>query len=984
MKNNRFIKIRKNKLFSFMRHYVNGTKGVISLFLAILMVPFATIAGVLVNAARINSAVAIFDEALCNASNSTLGTYDSFLRERFGLLAMSQNTASNGTGYTVQELISDTFDYYMEQNLSVLSNTYTVKETSATGIYPLADTDILLSEVLEYGKYSVPTKLIIDGFSLDDILNSLTSSMSLVTSIFNTMSAGAGMVDKFSSCQEKLDALIDQIQACNTAEADCITAYNNFKLAVDNYNSLITEMEQKIQEGESAVNEAQNEINRCNTIIEEETEKYPEIISQLETLKNEKDTDGNPVDNSVKILEIENLYIEELKIYSQALEDLETAEGNLVTAETNVENTKSSYVNQLANKRTEVSKCKSEYISKIDVYAGAVLSAGNAVIAAQNSISAVNNAAVTLTSNMATTLYEGQKSSIDKQIEEMEKSKEDAEKRGDDEAVGLWKTQIDKAKENQVAIKNENTIDKALTSSTSTAISTLNDFSKAQYQSQFSELYSRIIELKTSVDKFVIPAEDVKMSSTDSYYLENFELPITSEQVQQMTEKLASEIAQSNFFAVLKALIGFIKALFSLSAWYDPELTATINTDYYNSSIGGLPSIKDRRNDSPYYLGSEYEEEDSAKSDYYKELLGAYSNEGSVLGSETTLESAIEIIMASLNTISGCFDNWHWYNIFSNLKTIAQAIGDIIGQVISIAGNIVQVMTTAIQQKALLMGYIAYNVPNRTTYTGSALTGKSYSLPNAGSPNQGYAFYGAEAEYIICGNEDEKKNQTDIFNTIYLIRLLFDVAFVAINKEVATIAGQAGAATFGIGTIVVYVLYILAEPLVDTLILVNGGNIPIAKMKLYLTPTGIPNLIEAFVHLKLTEAQKNKVYQEVTGVMKTGDGNTDFPEDFAGAKETFGPRYPKIVDSITFDYTKTLLIVMMFKNSNTLLDRLADVIQMESTYNAVANQIDTYVFDLDKSYTYLRVSGSFTTNEFIKISNSPGLTSTERIVYRGY
>ena len=93
------------KLNKGFHRYINGTKGVISLFLAILMVPFATIAGSLVNAARINSAIAVFDEALCNASNSTLGTYDEFLRKRFGMLAMSQNTASYGSGYTAQDLI---------------------------------------------------------------------------------------------------------------------------------------------------------------------------------------------------------------------------------------------------------------------------------------------------------------------------------------------------------------------------------------------------------------------------------------------------------------------------------------------------------------------------------------------------------------------------------------------------------------------------------------------------------------------------------------------------------------------------------------------------------------------------------------------------------------------------------------------------------------------------------------------------------------
>lgn len=78
-----------------------------------------------------------------------------------------------------------------------------------------------------------------------------------------------------------------------------------------------------------------------------------------------------------------------------------------------------------------------------------------------------------------------------------------------------------------------------------------------------------------------------------------------------------------------------------------------------------------------------------------------------------------------------------------------------------------------------------------------------------------------------------------------------------------------------------------------------------------------------------------------------------------------------------------LIIIMLFSNSNALINRLADVIQMEASYNA-ATRIDSYVFDLDKSFTYLRASGSFSTNEFIKLSNASKIYSKERIVYRGY
>ena len=161
--------MKKTKQYRF----INGTKGVISLFLACLLVPFTTLACALLTAARINSAVAIFDEALCNASNSTLGTYDSFLRKRFGLLAMEQNTsgkaAIGGNPYSVDDLINDTFNEFLKENLKTLSNTYITSQAEAKGVYSLADTDVLLAQILEYSKYSVPTKMLTDGLDLDDL-----------------------------------------------------------------------------------------------------------------------------------------------------------------------------------------------------------------------------------------------------------------------------------------------------------------------------------------------------------------------------------------------------------------------------------------------------------------------------------------------------------------------------------------------------------------------------------------------------------------------------------------------------------------------------------------------------------------------------------------------------------------------------------------------------------------------------------------------
>lgn len=70
--------------------YINGTQGVISLFMAIVMLPFSSTALLIVESARYQSAIEIVDEMLDCIGFSSIAEYDSYLEERFNVLAMSQ------------------------------------------------------------------------------------------------------------------------------------------------------------------------------------------------------------------------------------------------------------------------------------------------------------------------------------------------------------------------------------------------------------------------------------------------------------------------------------------------------------------------------------------------------------------------------------------------------------------------------------------------------------------------------------------------------------------------------------------------------------------------------------------------------------------------------------------------------------------------------------------------------------------------------
>ena len=960
--------------------YVNGTKGVISLFLALLMVPFVSVAGMLINAARINSAVSIFDEALCNASNSTLGTYDKFLHERFGLLAMSQNTASMGQEYTAQDFIQETFQFYMEQNLGVMSNTFFDAEVSATGIYPLSDTEVLRSQVLEYGNYTIPAKLVVDGLSLDDILNTLTKKLGLVKSVVDTLTAEAKMGSAMISCQESLDTLKTSITSCETAKSEYTTAYNEFRDSVTAYNQLIDDLAEAIEAADTEIETQKENIVQAEEDLEMQAELQPVLVKKLVELENEKDSKGNKVDNTEKIKEFIEDNETELEGYLMAKEALEDAEEAKAQAETDRSDAVSQYNEEIATARTDVATKKATYESKIASLAGAVKSTGDATKSAQSSVSTLVTSGVSVIKNVANTAHEAQKTGIDQQIKDMKEEQKKAEQQGDTAAVNSWSDKIKDATVEKVKIENIGKVEGAYTGGLTTGVNSINQFANLDVVGAYQNIYTELISLRNNVrDNYKVETQNKKMSGTAAYYLAVGQ-PMSVEDVETMQQNMAGELLGTTAIAFLKALASFVQALFKLQGAWDPSLSATINFGYYSDLIGGLPSKKNRADTSTYSLKSEFEKEDSRQSAENKEMLGEYSKDPSVYSDVNVFQEIIDTVQEDIDTICTCFDEITWKNCLKKLGEIGLAVADILYQIVRLVTNIRLYLAGLVYEKALVAGYLGYNTANRTTYNQLTypLTESRFELPPTGSANEGIAFYGAETEYIIGGSRDETTNQVTAFGWVYLIRLLFNLIYVSLNTEVGTIASQVGAATFGIGAVVVYVLYFLAEPLVDSLILVSRGDVPIIKTNIYLTPTGIVKLIEKFIDLKMDEKQKQDIYADAAGMINKGFG-TELSMEYDPKKGDLG-----VVDKIGFDYTKTLILAMMFGNEKTMLKRLSDIIQMEATQRAKKGQIDTYTFDLDKSYTYLRASGSFSANEFIKLSDKSGFVVKDQVVYRGY
>ena len=113
---------------------IKKTEGIISLLLVLLLVPFYSVAAILEEVGRYQSALRGFDSAISASETSVLAEYDQFLMDRFALLAIDQN-----------KNIDQQFLSYLKKQDTQDTRSFSVNaaQTKASGVYPLADIEVL-------------------------------------------------------------------------------------------------------------------------------------------------------------------------------------------------------------------------------------------------------------------------------------------------------------------------------------------------------------------------------------------------------------------------------------------------------------------------------------------------------------------------------------------------------------------------------------------------------------------------------------------------------------------------------------------------------------------------------------------------------------------------------------------------------------------------------------------------------------------------
>lgn len=230
---------------------IKNTQGAISLFLALLVVPFYSVAAILMEAGRYQNAYRGLDSAISASELSVLAQKDSYLFDRFGLLAIDQETN-----------ISSEFWSYLNKQDTIDTRSFELSklQSSVEGVYPLADINVLRQQIEEFSKTVVPTKMVMSIGDLDNLVSQIESHNTLFKDTLT-------MLDKLETSVEKG---LKSYEAQEKAKEKMEDAVKNKKEYDEKYETL-----------ENALNALNNHLKTDRPADENEAAQWDKTLEEL-------------------------------------------------------------------------------------------------------------------------------------------------------------------------------------------------------------------------------------------------------------------------------------------------------------------------------------------------------------------------------------------------------------------------------------------------------------------------------------------------------------------------------------------------------------------------------------------------------------------------------------------------------------------------------------------------------------------------------
>lgn len=859
-----WFKEKRKAIRHFLKRKVNGTKGMLSIFLALVVSPLLMSTFIFIEYARIQSIQELMKEVMGSSLYSTLGHYDDYVEERFDLLSISQ-----------KDDVNTTYQGYMKANMNALGKGASIQSMEASGQHSLGSASILKQQIYEASEYTVMAQAMWDGFDLDRIKKKLDGLPGM-----KQLNAGAEVANKAVGYANDTKDMINSVKDFQEKAKD-------FKEKCQNYKT-------KYQAFQTA-------------------------MQTVESIRNSGQEEGLPAAEAAADAAAREL--------ATATKELSTSLGNLYDASKDLkekmEKVKKdlSEVKEATKKKKEESKeAATESAASTGTEIATIPAAGNDTGTEVATVPANGSTEVATTGTAA-----------DGEIPDGE----GAETIGTD--AYKWFEEMHKVTEdfaNEQIQKGIDAIVEAEKTSLNNQAAALSSFTASGHSmSELSSAPLGKIEMKgfkEDVAKYVDDLVDVLDKSA------------TADQEGVKEVIAVGRLAQK---------------LMDMKIFYDNSLDSNIN-----------PAL----------------------------LAHTSSFDTSTL---LTASGFTGMLQDAIDFADACYGVPNVFKMVTKLASFLINLAKFLaGLVTWMAEHFINLAKFLVNYQEyyhafLLYGYAAYNLPNRTTYKkGSTLTGYSFQkvFSLAGGSDKGGKggamsdiaslgnnsgsdpmFKGAELEYMLTGANSEYTAQAGAFFDGYMLRLMVD-CYAVLNSDILKALSALGPVR-----IVATVIFLLLEPFLDMVILVNGGTQVLFKTKAYLSIEGLPHLAQDMAGiLELSDDQKSTLggmfERERGGGSSTGTEVAVYHDDPAkhGGQDGSGKTNDKNeMGYFPLDYTAHGAILMILCTPyDQYTDRMQNLIQLE----AKEKHKKDFDFDINKAYTSVHSDNKYKLNIFMNLS--PTLT----------
>lgn len=859
-----WFKEKRKAIRHFLKRKVNGTKGMLSIFLALVVSPLLMSTFIFIEYARIQSIQELMKEVMGSSLYSTLGHYDDYVEERFDLLSISQ-----------KDDVNTTYQGYMKANMNALGKGASIQSMEASGQHSLGSASILKQQIYEASEYTVMAQAMWDGFDLDRIKKKLDGLPGM-----KQLNAGAEVANKAVGYANDTKDMINSVKDFQEKAKD-------FKEKCQNYKT-------KYQAFQTA-------------------------MQTVESIRNSGQEEGLPAAEAAADAAAREL--------ATATKELSTSLGNLYDASKDLkekmEKVKKdlSEVKEATKKKKEESKeAATESAASTGTEIATIPAAGNGTGTEVATVPANGSTEVATTGTAA-----------DAEIPDGE----GAETIGTD--AYKWFEEMHKVTEdfaNEQIQKGIDAIVEAEKTSLNNQANALSSFTASGHSmSELSSAPLGKIEMKgfkEDVAKYVDDLVDVLDKSA------------TADQEGVKEVIAVGKLAQK---------------LMDMKIFYDNSLDSNIN-----------PAL----------------------------LAHTSSFDTSTL---LTASGFTGMLQDAIDFADACYGIPNVFKMVTKLASFLINLAKFLaGLVTWMAEHFINLAKFLVNYQEyyhafLLYGYAAYNLPNRTTYKkGSTLTGYSFQkvFSLAGGSDKGGKggamsdiaslgnnsgsdpmFKGAELEYMLTGANSEYTAQAGAFFDGYMLRLMVD-CYAVFNSDILKALSALGPVR-----IVATVIFLLLEPFLDMVILVNGGTQVLFKTKAYLSIEGLPHLAQDMAGiLDLSDDQKSTLggmfESKRGGGSSTGTEVAVYHDDPAkhGGQDGSGKTNDKNeMGYFPLDYTAHGAILMILCTPyDQYTDRMQNLIQLE----AKEKHKKDFDFDINKAYTSVHSDNKYKLNIFMNLS--PTLT----------